>query len=129
MYQSAQRKDEFEEEHSIEGGALYGLEGQNRISKANVLQRAVELKETILRAYPNGTAEHKQAKGIRKTDFGARDWTKNIRDEDGLFGELDVLYEYLQMLEGEVTCKNAHKQALNALYESVIKKYATLTGV
>ena len=125
--QWAQRKEEFEEEHSIEGGALYGLEGQKGITKGNVRQRAVELKETMLRAYPNKTAEHNQAKQVRKTDFGARDWTKNIRDEDGLFGELDVLYEYLQMLEGEVTCKNAHKQALNALYESVIKKYATLT--
>ena len=125
--QWAQRKEEYEEEHSIEGGALYGLEGQKGITKANVRQRAVELKETILRGYHSGTAEHNQAQQIRKTDFGARDWTKNIGDEDGIFGELDILYEYLQILEEEVTCKNAHKQALNALYESVIEKYATLT--
>ena len=125
--QWAQRKEEFGEEHSIEGGVLYGLEGQKGITKGNVQQRAVELKETILRAYPIGTAEHNQAKEIKKANFGARDWTKNVKDEDGLFEELDTLYEYLQVVKDESTKKKAHKQALDTLYESVIEKYATLT--
>ena len=127
VFQSAQRKEEFEEEHSIEGGALYGLEGQKGITKANLRQRVVQLKETILKVYSKGTTEHDQAKKITKSKFGASDWTKNVRDKDGLFGELDILYEYVQILDAEATCKDDHKEALKAIYESVIKKYAKLT--
>ena len=127
LLQAVQCKEEFEEEHSVEGGALYGLKGQKGITRANVRHRVGELRESILRTYTCDTAEHQQAKKIRKTDFGASDWTMGISDEGDLFTELDILYKYLQLLEEEGTCRNAHKEALNAVYEAAIKKYAALT--
>ena len=123
----AERKKEFEEEHGADDGALNGLEGKSGITKGNVQQRAIELKEAILKAYPEGTPEHDQAKSIKKTTFGDHNWPKNIRDEDGLFEELDILYDYFQFMTDETTQKKAHKQALDALHMSVKAKYATLT--
>ena len=123
----AERKEEFEEEYGTDESALNGLEGKSGITKGNVQQRAIELKEAILKAYPEGTPEHDQAKSIKKTAFGVHDWTKNIRDEEGLFKELDILYDYLQLMDQEKTQKDAYKQALDALHTSVIEKYAQLT--
>ena len=125
----AQRKKEFEEEHTPDGGALNGLEGEKGITKDNVRQRVLELKETIMGAYSEGTPEHNQAKEIKKTTFGVASWTKNIRDEEGLFEELDILYDYLQLMNGYANQKSAHKQALDTLHTSVIAKYYVLTEV
>ena len=123
----AQRKKEFEEEHIPDGGALNGLEGENGITKDNLRERVLELKETIMGAYSEGTPEHSQAKKIKKTTFGVVFWTKNIRDEEGLFEELDVLYDYLQLMNDHANQKKVHKQVLNALHTSVMVKYDTLT--
>ena len=123
----AERKEEFEEEHGTDEGALNGLEGKSGITKGNVQQRAIELKEAILKVYLEGTPEHNQAKSIKKTTFGVHNWTKNIRDAEGLFKELDILYDYLQLVDYEKTQKDAYKQALDALHTSVIEKYAQLT--
>ena len=123
---SAQTKAEFEEEHGTDDGALTGLEGKSGITKSNVRKHAIELKETIQRAYPEGTPEHNQAKSIKKTTFGARTWTKNRNDEDGLFDELDILYDYLQIVENYSIRKKEYKSALDALNKSVIKKYDKL---
>ena len=125
--QAVQHIEEFEEENSVEGGALHGLEGQRGITKTNVRQRAIELKETILSSYPAGTAEHEQAKGITKTGFGNRSWPKGITDEDGLFEELDTLHEYIQTLDDVSIRKTDYQEAWNVLWESVIEKYAALT--
>ena len=122
-----QRKKEFEEEHTTDSGALNGLEGKSGISKDNVQRRVIELKEAILGAYSEGTPEHDQAKGIKKTTFGFGNWTKNIRDEEGIFEELDVLYDYLQLMNDHASQKKVHKEALNALYTSVEAKYGALT--
>ena len=122
-----ERKEEFEEEHGSDEGALNGLEGKSGVTKGNVQQRAIELKEAILKAYPEGTSEHDQAKSIGKTTFESHNWTKNVRDEDGLFEELDILYDYLQLVNQEKAQKEAHKQALDALYKSVIAKYNDFT--
>ena len=124
---SAERKDEFESEHASDEGALNGLEGKSGITKGNVQQRAVELRETILKAYREGMPEHDQAKSIKKTTFGVQNWIKNIKDEEGLFEELDVLYDYLQLMTHEMNQKKAHKQKMELLHESVIAKYAQLT--
>ena len=124
---STQRKEEFEEEHGADEGALNGLEGKSGITKGNVQQRAIALKEAILKAYPEGTLEHDQAKSIKKTTFGVRNWTKNTRDEDGLFEELDILYNYLRILEDESHREKARKQALDTFHKSVIEKYSELT--
>ena len=124
---AARELEEFVEEHTGEDGALAGLEGKSGITKGNVQQRAMELKEAILRAYPEGTPEHDQAKTIKKTTFGSRAWTKNVRNEDGLFEELGILNDYLQITTDESIRKKHHKQAMEALHISVIKKYAQLT--
>ena len=119
----------MEEEHASDGCALNGLEGENGITKNNVQRRVIELKQAILETYSEGTPENNQAKGIKKTTFGVGNWTKNIRDEEGLFEELDVLYDYLQLMNDHASQKKAHKQALNSLHMSVIAKYATLNEV
>ena len=48
--------------------ALTGLEGKNGITKNNVHQRAMDLKEAIQKTYPEETIEHSQAKLINKDD-------------------------------------------------------------
>ena len=123
----AQHKKEFEEEHTPDGGALNGLEGKNGITRDNLRHRILELKETIMGTYSEGTPEHNQAKEIKKTTFGVDCWTKNIRDEEGLFEELDVLYDYLQLMNNHTNQKELHKEALDALHNSVIEKYEVLT--
>ena len=120
-------KEAFEEEHAIEGGPLDGLEGAKGITKGNVQQRVVELKQLAMDAYPVASREHKQVKAIARTTFGAREWNKGVEDEDGIFAELDVLYEWLQT-EAKITeCRKTCSEKLDALYKSVVAKYATLT--
>ena len=123
----AQRKEDFEEVHGADEGALNGLEGKSGITKGNVQQRAMELKKTILKTYREGTPEHDQAKTIKKTTFGSGEWTKNIRDEEGLFEELDILYDYLGLVTDESKRKKELKQTKDALHKEVIAKYAKLT--
>ena len=126
VFQVIRRKEEFEEEHSTEGGALHQLEGRNGITKTNVRQRAVEIKDTIVASYPTGSIEHDQAKRITKTGFGNRGWTKGIKDEDGLFEELDILYEYIGIIDDISVRKTGHQEALDALWQSVMEKYPEL---
>ncbi|MDE3000952.1 MAG: type I restriction-modification system subunit M [Gemmatimonadota bacterium] len=123
----AERKEEFEEEHASDEGALNGLEGKSVITKGNVQLRVVELKEAVLKAYPAGSREHEQAKSITKTKFGTNDWIKNVGDNEGLFPELDILYDYLLLMMQETNEKTAHKQMMELMYESVIAKYNQLT--
>jgi type I restriction enzyme M protein len=122
-----QRKEAFEEEHGGDEGALNGLEGNRGYSKGNVKERAVLLKEEILKAFPKGTPKHDQAKEIGKTTFGNKPWNKGIMDDDGLFEELDILYDYLQLVDEESEKKKNYKKALDALHKSVIEKYPELT--
>ena len=124
---AARELEEFVEEPGTGEGALNGLEGKGGITKGNVQQRAIELKEAILKAYPEGPQEHKQVKSIKKSTFGVHNWTKNIKDEEGLFKELDILYAYLRLMDHEKTQKDAYRQALDTLHTSVIEKYAHLT--
>ena len=124
---AAARKDEFEEEHGGDEGALSGLEGKSGITKGNVQQRAMDLKEAILKAYPEGTAEHELAKTIKKTTFGSGDWTKGLKDEDGLFEELDVLYDFLELVDEESAQKKAHKGAVVAFLKNALSKYSKLS--
>ena len=123
----AERKEEFDEEHGADEGALNSLEGKSGITKGNIQQRVIELKKAILKSCSEGTPEHYQAKSIKKTTFGVHDWTKNVHDEEGLFKELDVLYDYLQLMEDEKIRKDIYKQTRDRLHTSVIEKYAALT--
>ena len=120
-------KEEFEETHIVEGGALDGLEGSRGITKGNVQQRVMALKELVLDAYPELTMEYKQAKAIAKTTFGVREWKKGVVDEDGLFAELDVLHEWLRMDSEASDRRKSCAAKLNDLYKDVRAKYATLT--
>ena len=123
----AERKEEFDEEHGADEGALNGLEGKSGITKGNVRQRVIELKEAILKTCSEGTSEHSQAKSIKKTTFGVHDWTKNVQDEEGLFKELDILYDYLQLMVDEKIRKDTCKQTRDTLHTLVIEKYIALT--
>ena len=128
-----QRKEEFEEEHGHDEGTLAGLEGNRGITKGNVQQRVMELREAVLRTYSEDTPQHVLAKSIKKTTFGNQDgFFKKLDvscgyDEEGLFEELEILHEYLQLIKTETEQSNACKHALNNLYTSVIAKYAGLT--
>ena len=123
----AERKEEFEAEHASEEGPLNGLEGKNGITKGNVQLRVLKLKEAILRSHPEGTPEYDQAKSITKTKFGTNNWIKNIKDEEGLFEELDILYDYLRLMTQEMNQKTAHRQMMELMHEAVIAKYNQLT--
>ena len=120
-------KEEFEETHAVEGGTLDGLEGSKGITKGNVQQRVMELRNLALDAYPEDSPEYKQAKAIAKTIFGVRNWNKGVVDEDGLFTELDVLHDWLRMDSETSECRKACSAKLSALYSRVRTKYAALT--
>lgn len=121
-----QQKDEFEEEHGVDGGALDGLEGSRGVTKGNVQDRAVEIRNLLLREFSKDTPEYQQASGIRKTTFGSKDWTKGRVDEEGLFEELDILHDYLKATNQDSQLKKDHKAALQALHVAVRDRYAKL---
>ena len=122
-----QLKNEFEEEHGTDGGALDGLEGARGVTKGNVQDRVMELKDLLLESLTPGTPEHEQVKQVGKTTFGSRKWEKGREDEEGLFEELDILHEYLQLTDEEAGLKKAHKQALKDLHVAVRDRYSNLT--
>jgi len=121
------RKEEFEEEHCGEEGALNGLEGKSGIAKGKVQDRVMVLKEAILKAFAEATPEHKQAKQISKSRFSFNPWHKGVIDDDELFAELDILYDYLQLVDEESEKKKTHKQAMNTLLNAVVEKYPKLS--
>lgn len=126
VVEATQKKDEFEEEHGADEGALCGLEGKSGIAKVNVQQRAMELKEAVLKSYPDGTLEHLQAKKVKKTTFGSNEWNKGIKDDEGLFEELDILYDYLKLADDEAAKNKDFKEGRKALYDAVMGKYPKL---
>ncbi len=124
---ATERKEEFEEEHGGDEGALNGLEGKSGITKGNVQEQAMKLKQAIMDAYDENTPQHKQARTIKKTTFGSGEWKTGTKDEDGLFEDLDILYEYLQIADAESAAKKAHKDGIKNLEEQVLAKYPKLT--
>ncbi len=124
---ATEHKEEFEEEHGGDEGALNGLEGKSGITKGNVQEQAMKLKQAIMDAYEKNTPQHKQAETIKKTTFGSGEWKTGTKDEDGLFEELDILYEYLQVADEESAAKKAHKDAIKKLHVQVLAKYPKLT--
>ena len=134
--------EDFVEEHTGEEGALVGLEGKSGITKGNIEDRVMEHKEAILNIYSPGTHQYIQAEAIRKTTFANKEWTHNTenedslfkdadmpqnQDENGLFEELGVLHECLQLLKAKKQATDAHNKALNDLHISVLKKYSELS--
>ncbi|MCB2173749.1 type I restriction-modification system subunit M [bacterium] len=127
IVKATERKEEFEEEHGDDEGALNGLEGKSGITKGNVQGQAMKLKQSIMNAYDKNSPQHKQAKTIKKTTFGSGDWKTGTKDEDGLFEDLDILYEYLQIADAETIAKKSHKEAIKKLDAQVLAKYPKLT--
>ena len=125
--EAQQALDEFEESHTGEGEALDGLEGSRGVTKGNVQGRVQELKSEAKEVFKKGSPFYKQASSITKTNFGTREWQKGVDDPEGLFAELDVLYDYLSRYDDVTTRKSDLKDAKAVLYEAVIEKYPTLT--
>lgn len=115
---AAQARAEFEEEHAGEDGPLAGLEGKGGIPKGGVQNRVMELKEEALDAVPMYTPEYEQANAIKRGGFGS---------DGGLFAELDVLHDYLGLVDAEARAKKEHKDASDALTRAVISKYPDLS--
>ncbi len=126
---SAERKKDFEEEHGIEDGALDGLQGKRGIATTAVRRRAVDIAEALLKAFPENTPEHDQARRVKKTTFGNYTWPKGFRDDEGLFEVLGLLYDYIKLSKEEAAHKKALKQGRHALHTAVVAKYATLTDM
>ena len=139
----AQHKKAFEEEHGDDEGALVGLEGsKGGITKGNVEQRVKEHQENLLKVYPEETPEYARVKSVRKKDLSNREWIENLRSENNLFNELDtsytdeaesileeldILYDYLELITEEASQKKARKQVSDNLHTLVIAKYDELT--
>ena len=138
---AVQALEEFVEEHTGKEGALIGLEGKQGISNKSVIERVMEHKEAILNIYPSGTHQYIRTEAIRKTTFANKVWTQDTEnenslfkdsdmpqnnDENGLFEELGVLHECLQLLKAKKQATDARNQALNDLHLSVLQKYAEL---
>ena len=138
-----QNKEEFEEEHGDGDGALVGLEGsRGKIIKGNVEQRVKEHFATLYKVFPKGTSEHALLSSVKIKDLSNREWIENLRNQDSLFKkletsywddaegileELNVLYDYIQLITLETSQKKVHKKGLDELYNSVITKYDKLT--
>jgi len=125
--EAQQALDEFEETHTGEGEALDGLEGSRGVTKGNVQDRVQELKNEAKDVFDKGSAFYKQANDITKTNFGTRAWTKGMDDPEGIFAELDVLYDYLSRYDDVTTRKGDLKEANEDLYRAVLEKYPNLT--
>ena len=124
---TAQRLAEWEEEHGGDEGVLGALEGARGIAKGAVLERVTELRELILKAFPENTPEHRQARAIRKSGFGTDPWREGVRDADELFAELDVLHRWLRLSDEEAAQRKAVRDVADALDDAVIRRYPTLT--
>ncbi len=126
--EATQRKTEFEEEHGGEEGELSDLEGgRSGIAKGAVLDRVMEIRGEVLESFPMFPEKHEQAKAIKKGTFGTADWKTGVSDEKGFFATLDLLNEYLGLVDVESRAKVAHKAANDELTQEVISRYPKLT--
>jgi len=75
----------------------------------------MELREMALESVPMYTPEYEQAWGIKRASFGAAPWEKGVRDDGDIFAELDVLHDYLCLMDAETQVKKAHREAADAL--------------
>jgi type I restriction enzyme M protein len=125
---ATQAKTEFEEEHGGEEGVLSNVDGgKNGIPKGNVQSRVMELKEVALDAIPMYTPEYEQVREIKRSSFGTAPWDKGVQDDGDIFAELDLLYDYLRLMNAETQARKAHKAAADALDQAVLAKYPELT--
>lgn len=116
--------EEMSEEHSGDEGILEALKNdKGKITKGNLQERVLKIKEEILEANPSKAME-KAAKSIKK-DFTKVKWVKGVDDDN--FKDLDVLYEYLLLFDNEKAAADKIKKATAELDTKVIERYKTLT--
>lgn len=111
-------------EHGGDEGVLEALKNdKGKITKGNLQERVLKIKDEILEANPTKTME-KAAKSIKK-DFTKVKWVKGVDDDN--FKELDLLYEYLLLFDNEKAAADKIKKAITELDTKVIERYKTLT--
>lgn len=84
------------------------------------------LKGEILESEDTTPEQKELARKIKK-DFAKISWEKGIKDEAELFAELDVLHDYLYVIELEAAASKKVKDAKAALNKKVFAKYRELT--
>src|SRR5439155_2025687 len=89
-------------------------------------ERVIALKEAILEAFHATAPEAIQARQITRAKFSRSHWQKGIVDEGELFVELDILFDYVQLLDEGARTRKAHKQASDTLLAAVVEKYPML---
>ena len=117
----------LEEEEGGDEGALAGLEGKNGITKGNVQNRVMVLRDAALKSFALGTSRYRQAAAIRKTTFGTKPWTRGTEDPDGLFRELDALHDWLRHHAAETKLKKDLGARRTELQSATYSRYASLT--
>lgn len=124
----AQQREQFEEEHTKDGGALEELVGsQGSVTKTNAEEQTQRLKELALETFDPMTPEYQKANAITKTRFGEREWETGMDDPEGIFAELDVIYEFRRLSHIESEKRKKVKAATAELYRQVIDKYEELS--
>lgn len=120
-------REEMEEDHSGEEGILEGVKnGKGKITKANVQGRVMQLRKGILKSSGVSFEQKRLARALIK-DFAGINWQKGQKDEAELFAELDVLYDYLVLLDEEAEAKSKLKEAKAELDRKVFDKYHELS--
>jgi type I restriction enzyme M protein len=87
----------------------------------------MELKEEALDVIPMYTPEYEQIKEIKRSTFGTALWKKSVQDNGDIFAELDLLHDYLRLVNAEALARKAHKEAADALDQAVLRRYSDLT--
>lgn len=118
------KMEEMREEYGGDEGILEELKrGNGKVTKGDIHERVQEIKDTIIKSIMY-TKYHKDlVKPIKKTNFGNIDWMKGIKDDQDLFTELDVLHDYLFLMNEANQFSKEIKKAWNELEIMVIKKY------
>lgn len=122
----AQALEEMEEEHGGEEGCLEELKSpKGTISKGSIQERVMTIKQEILDSKFTTDKQKKLAKTIKKNILTVN-WQKGIQDEEDLFSELDMLYEYLEKSEANATAKKQLKQIQKDLESKADSQYKKL---
>lgn len=120
-------REELEEEHGGEEGIIENLKNdKGKISRPAAQERVLELRDEILEGAQFSFEQKRLAKQIKK-EFFKLDWQKGIRDEAEIFSELDVLHDYLSLVEAEAAALKKVREARLALDRKVLAKCRELS--
>jgi len=126
--QATEEKELFQEEHTVEDGVLEGLEGsQGDVTLGNAKDRVQKLKDMGLELFEKGSPEYKHVNSIAKTSFGTRPWETGWQDPEGIFAEVDVLYEYLHLYAAASDIRKEMEKVEAEMYRQVLQLYSDLS--